>query len=61
MATKAPAGSALFLHVDDFDNACERMASASVEFVTEPRTESYGRYAVFLDIAGNLWDLLGTR
>jgi catechol 2,3-dioxygenase-like lactoylglutathione lyase family enzyme len=50
-----------FLRVDDFDTAYERMASAGVEFVTEPRTESYGRYAVFLDIAGNLWDLLGTR
>lgn len=29
------------------------------EFVPEPRTEPYGRVAVFLDIAGNRWDLLG--
>jgi catechol 2,3-dioxygenase-like lactoylglutathione lyase family enzyme len=49
-----------YLRVDDFDTAYERMASAGVEFVTEPRTESYGRVAVFLDIAGNRWDLLGT-
>jgi hypothetical protein len=34
------------------------MASAGVEFITEPRTESDGRVAAFLDIAGNLWDLL---
>jgi catechol 2,3-dioxygenase-like lactoylglutathione lyase family enzyme len=48
-----------FLRVDNFDAAYERMQSAGVEFVTSPRTESYGRVAVFLDIAGNRWDLLG--
>ena len=30
-----------------------------VEFVTAPRTEPYGQIAVFLDISGNRWDLLG--
>jgi hypothetical protein len=30
-----------------------------VEFVTTPRTEPYGTVAVFLDVAGNRWDLLG--
>jgi len=48
-----------FLHVDDFDAAYGRMTNAGVEFVTRPRTEPYGRVAVFLDIAGNRWDLLG--
>lgn len=48
-----------FLRVQDFDAAYARMTSAGVEFVTEPRTEPYGRVAVFLDIAGNRWDLLG--
>lgn len=48
-----------FLHADDFDAAHERMVAAGVEFVTEPRTEPYGRVAVFLDVAGNRWDLLG--
>lgn len=48
-----------FLHVDDFDSAYERMLAAGVEFVTSPRTEPYGRVAVFLDISGNRWDLLG--
>ena len=47
------------LRVDDFDDAFRRMASAGVEFVTEPRVESYGRVAVFLDMAGSRWDLLG--
>jgi hypothetical protein len=35
------------------------MAEAGVTFVTAPRAEPYGRVAVFLDIAGNKWDLLG--
>jgi predicted enzyme related to lactoylglutathione lyase len=48
-----------FLRVDDFDAAYERMRSAGVEFVTSPRTEPYGRVAVFLDLPGNRWDLLG--
>ena len=47
-----------FLEVDDFDAAYERMTAAGVEFVTAPRTEPYGRVAVFTDIAGNRWDLL---
>ncbi|WP_281181553.1 VOC family protein [Actinomadura latina] len=48
-----------FLQVDDFDLAYTRMTTAGVAFVTQPRTEPYGRVAVFLDIAGNRWDLLG--
>jgi catechol 2,3-dioxygenase-like lactoylglutathione lyase family enzyme len=49
----------LFLRVDDFTAAYERMTSAGVEFLTAPRTEPYGQVAVFADIAGNRWDLLG--
>jgi catechol 2,3-dioxygenase-like lactoylglutathione lyase family enzyme len=48
-----------FLRVEDFDAAYVRMTSAGVEFLSPPRTEPYGRVAVFLDIAGNRWDLLG--
>lgn len=48
-----------FLRVDDFDAAYLRMCRAGVEFVRPPRTEPYGRVAVFLDVAGNKWDLLG--
>jgi catechol 2,3-dioxygenase-like lactoylglutathione lyase family enzyme len=50
-----------FLRVDDFVASHERLAAAGVRFVTEPRDEPYGRLAVFLDIAGNRWDLLGSR
>jgi len=48
-----------FLHVEDFDAAHARMAAAGVQFVRAPRAEPYGRVAVFLDIAGNKWDLIG--
>jgi catechol 2,3-dioxygenase-like lactoylglutathione lyase family enzyme len=48
-----------FLQVEDFDAAYLRMASAGVQFLTPPRSEPYGRVAVFRDIAGNKWDLLG--
>jgi catechol 2,3-dioxygenase-like lactoylglutathione lyase family enzyme len=48
-----------FLRVDDFARQYERMAAAGVEFVRPPRTEPYGRVAVFLDVVGNRWDLLG--
>jgi catechol 2,3-dioxygenase-like lactoylglutathione lyase family enzyme len=51
----------LFLRVDDFDAAYERMRAAGVEFVGEPRSEPYGRVVVFRDIAGNRWDLLSAR
>ena len=48
-----------FLRVDDFAVAHRRMSAAGVVFVTPPRDEPYGRVAVFLDVAGNRWDLLG--
>ena len=49
-----------FLRVDDFAAAYERMMAAGVVFVSPPRLESYGRVAVFLDLEGNRWDLLGS-
>lgn len=48
-----------FLHVDDFEAMYDRLAAAGVEFVTPPRTEPYGQVTVFVDIAGNRWDLVG--
>ena len=49
----------LLLRVDDFRAQYDRMREAGVEFVTEPREEPYGQVAVFLDVSGNRWDLLG--
>ena len=51
----------LFLRVEDFQSSYDRMAAAGVEFVGQPREEPYGHVAVFLDVAGNRWDLLGPR
>ena len=48
-----------FLRVDDFEMMHARMVAAGVRFVTAPRVEPYGQVAVFLDIEGNRWDLLG--
>ncbi len=59
VGTQAGGRVGFFLRVDDFDMAYARMAAAGVEFATAARTESYGRVAGFVDIAGNRWDLLG--
>ena len=50
----------LFLRVDDFDASYNRMVAAGVRFVSSPRIEPYGKVAVFLDLEGNRWDLLGS-
>jgi catechol 2,3-dioxygenase-like lactoylglutathione lyase family enzyme len=51
----------LFLRVGDFDAQLDKMREAGVRFVTEPRDAPFGKYAVFLDVSGNRWDLLGPR
>lgn len=48
-----------FLRVDDFDATYERLDSNGVRFVGARRVEPYGQVAVFLDLEGNRWDLLG--
>ena len=50
-----------FLRVTDFDAEHKRLSEAGVRFLSAPRVEAYGPVAVFEDIAGNRWDLLGTR
>ena len=49
----------LFLRVDDFDAQYRRMVDRRVVFLESPRHEPYGTVAVFVDVAGNHWDLLG--
>jgi catechol 2,3-dioxygenase-like lactoylglutathione lyase family enzyme len=48
-----------FLRVDDFNGTYRRLVEKGVRFVTAPRVEAYGQVAVFLDLEGNRWDLLG--
>lgn len=48
----------LFLYTDDFWRDYDAFRAKGVEFVREPKEESYGTVAVFLDLYGNMWDLL---
>jgi len=48
----------LFLQTDDFWRDYHSYRDKGVEFVREPKTESYGTVAVFRDLYGNLWDLV---
>lgn len=48
----------LFLYTDDFWRDYESYRSKGVVFVREPKEEAYGTVAVFLDLYGNMWDLL---
>ena len=49
----------LFLQTDDFGRDYAHMRAGGVTFLEEPREESYGTVAVFEDLYGNMWDLLG--
>ena len=49
----------MFLYTDDFWRDYNAYSSKGVSFVRgEPREESYGTVAVFLDVYGNMWDLI---
>jgi catechol 2,3-dioxygenase-like lactoylglutathione lyase family enzyme len=49
----------LFLETDDFDRDFAAFNSRGVNFLESPRDEEYGRVAVFADLYGNKWDLIG--
>ncbi len=49
----------LFLQTDDFWRDYHNLLNNKVRFVREPSTEAYGTVAVFEDLYGNLWDLIG--
>ena len=49
----------LFLNTDDFWRDYNEMVSKGIKFVREPERRAYGMVAVFEDLYGNLWDLLG--
>lgn len=48
----------LFLHTDDFWRDFHTFTNRGVRFLEQPREETYGTVAVFIDIYGNRWDLL---
>ena len=47
-----------FLFTDDFRRDYDKLRNRGVTFVRSPKKESYGVVAVFIDLYGNLWDLL---
>ncbi|MEX1103789.1 MAG: VOC family protein [Dehalococcoidia bacterium] len=49
----------LFLETDDFWRDFEAFRSRDVEVLREPMEEPYGTVAVFLDLYGNKFDLIG--
>ena len=49
----------LFLESQDFDRDYQRYDELGVDFIEEPRRETYGKVVVFRDLYGNLWDLVG--
>lgn len=51
----------LFLNTDDFWRDYNEMVERGVKFVRPPKEEPYGTVAVFEDLYGNWWDLLGLR
>lgn len=49
----------LFLHTDDVERDHRAYAERGVVFVRPPADMPYGRVAVFEDLYGNRWDLIG--
>jgi len=47
----------LFLQTDDFWRDYNAMIALEINFIREPKNETYGTVAVFEDLYGNLWDL----
>ncbi len=49
----------LFLQTDDFWRDYNDFNAKGIKFVRKPSVEAYGTVAVFEDLYGNLWDLIG--
>lgn len=51
----------LFLHTDDFHGDYKNLKDQGIRIVREATEEPYGTVAVFADLYGNLWDLIGPK
>jgi catechol 2,3-dioxygenase-like lactoylglutathione lyase family enzyme len=49
----------LFIETDDFAADHARLVARGVRFAEQPRQETYGTVAVFVDLYGNRIDLIG--
>ncbi len=51
----------IFIETDNFWTDYERLKSRGVTFIRPPTEEPFGTVAVFLDLYGNKFDLIGRR
>ena len=51
----------LFMDTDDFWRDYNALTANGVEFLGPPREEAYGTVAVFVDLYGNKFDLIGRQ
>ena len=49
----------LFLHTNNFERDYQNLLDNEIEIVRQPSKEEYGTVAVFKDLYGNLWDMIG--
>ncbi|RYY53721.1 MAG: VOC family protein [Chitinophagaceae bacterium] len=49
----------LFMYTDRFDEYYNSLLREGVKLIREASVESFGKVAVFADLYGNLWDLIG--
>jgi catechol 2,3-dioxygenase-like lactoylglutathione lyase family enzyme len=48
----------LFLHTDNFERDFQNLITQNIKIIRQPRTQTYGKVAVFEDLYGNYWDLI---
>jgi hypothetical protein len=51
----------LFLNTDDFHRDYTIDRARGVKFIRKPEVQPYGVVAVFQDLYGNRWDLIGPQ
>ena len=51
----------LFLYTDAFDSDYQHLLDQNIRIIRTPVVEPYGKVAVFEDIYGNWWDLIGNH
>ena len=49
-----------FMYTTNFDETYQNYKARGIEFVEQPRQETYGQVVVFKDRYGNKWDLIET-
>ena len=50
-----------FMYTTEFTETYENYKARGIEFVEQPRQETYGRVVVFKDRYGNKWDLIESQ